>query len=1141
MPRKQLPTKTLEDVISQRQAQSPFRPISAVERNEWRQKSREQSRSRKSRKDNGADDEEILQELSRFQRSGSSFGLNLEDQISFDQTLSRSASIHQGIQKLQRTNSASPRITSQALVPINSSQVIDRPQSLHNSRRKVAAIRPVDDPLEVEFQQQQIKSIKKQCAELVRRLKSVEKMSSQLKDHQLQELGLPRRVQRSFVSVQHKLYTLGRTFLSGQDKIQDAAATHISRWIRGWLARRKYHRALSALHEWRNQETISLRAYVLNWITNQEGIAKKIDAVRKRHIRRLTRLILREWNAVTVGNTTSNLQLHKKEEQIQTLHWNNVLRRVLVSWRDVALGPHSRKKVVSSYKKRYDEAFHRVALLNIGDEPSQNDIRKEFRKISVALFRQMKTRKIFETWYKLVFNSEENQKVLFDTALTHYMNNLLKRSFNRWRVWSHDMRIMTNSPRFDMPNIRQRMMEPTVTKEFDYHPDRPSNTSDEKWMKRRNKIATIYREQWELQRKVFRIWRHQVLVRNEVERRVKKKQLALKSLVLGEWMIACREQRKVKLDVIRRWIASSLSRLELTFKAWYVWYARKKSERTSKRFLVEAFIRRRNQRLVTSCFKNWRKSTQLSVSESTWLQDDVPDISRRYEEQLHTNTLLKKNVESYRRLLENFESSLKTQEDQFKKKEVMLSDKDNELLSAKFALHNAQMEIQRLKVVMEKSLLKYVVPLKAMSEADAPQSRRGSVTKPEEIDSARIQPLSGPIQIDRPTSSEGGTSANLNPIQASSQGLGSFLSPSDAMQPRRTDSNMLSANTLSAPRRVIGKNALCIVPPAPDVDNDPSLWRSSTPMDDGPPLSDPLPKRTTTSAALLSKVVQGSLSQKSPLPPVDTSSKTIGENIGKILTKSLFDTGFDGSRSNSVANDMSFRESFGTGRGDTDRPKSRLLDRSSSVQSVKADDVVRKSQLYQMSSAKSSIANDLSELGNISKANSSQMQMSDGVVTPPSTRAAMKYANDLQHVPQSSASPRFNQMQLSTGTPPTSKVISPLPPSSMARDDEDDSDSDSVAETKPVESMDLLERAKFVQQALEFLQLDPKSPSPQTVSLLAFLRGGAINHDIKDIEKKIKQQHQTQALMRKLHRASQTVTWGDVLGFVDSNAPRKVD
>lgn len=62
--------------------------------------------------------------------------------------------------------------------------------------------------------------------------------------------------------------------------MRDIAATHISRCIRGWLARKKYHRALHALREWRNQETTHFRNHVIVWVANQEIIQKKVGICR---------------------------------------------------------------------------------------------------------------------------------------------------------------------------------------------------------------------------------------------------------------------------------------------------------------------------------------------------------------------------------------------------------------------------------------------------------------------------------------------------------------------------------------------------------------------------------------------------------------------------------------------------------------------------------------------------------------------------------------------------------------------------------------------------------------------------------------------------------------------------------------------
>eukprot|EP00002_Diphylleia_rotans_P017606 TRINITY_DN3415_c0_g2_i11.p1 TRINITY_DN3415_c0_g2~~TRINITY_DN3415_c0_g2_i11.p1 ORF type:complete len:1144 (-),score=180.23 TRINITY_DN3415_c0_g2_i11:180-3611(-) len=1128
---------TIEDVVSGRLQQSPFHPMKILGSPENRKKGSSSPISRKFQPHVTLDPEdvEIMQELARGNISEVSMVpiLNAE-QFPGEVGSSPATNKHQSAHNI-RSLSASPAMTARHNTNPNSPpKTVDANRALVNSRRRVSTLRSPLHPDEVEFQNEQMRTLKVQCAELVRRLKTVEKMSTQLKDKQIQELCLPRRINRSFHAVQNKLYNLGRTFLAGQDKMRDIAATHISRCIRGWLARKKYHRALHALREWRNQETTHFRNHVIVWVANQEIIQKKIENVRNNHFMRVAGIMLKEWHAISQGNITSVIQLHKKEEQLQIKHWHRVLRRMVSAWRDTALGPHSRKRVSQSYKDRFELAQHRLLNLQLNDEPSAKDIHREFRRLSIAMFRQEKLRRIFQAWFKHIFQSEESQKIQNDKALSHYWNGLALRMLRRWVTWTKHVRALMKTPK---GAIHQKYLDSLNVTDGDSGHDRTGGYDESKLMRRRNRLAEVYRQHWDLQRKVFRQWRRRVLIKREVETRVKAKALAIMAHAFVEFRRICQAQRKMKLQVVQQWVASSLSRLETSFKAWYVWYARRRAERSSKEFLVQAFIRRRRQRLVSLCFKNWRKAVALSINEASWLYEDVPELSKRYDEQLHSNTLLKKAVDNYRKLLEGFEETLRNQEQLHHKKEGMIGDKDNELLSAKLALHNAQMEVQRLNTLMQKSLLRYVVPLKNVAMTDPPTPTNtapsGQANQPQPS-SLSPYPSAGAIATEATENSSDAHHEGLVIYDYSKIPLPSMGSDTS------NDVGVASASAVAlmpppAPRRVLGKTAVCIVP-NDTVADDSSLWkgdRSKTDDDDqGPPLTDPKPKSSTNSLAILSKLMQSSPTGKKKLPPMESpkgpnpaATAVVGAIIEHTHTprSSRLDAQTPTEDLDGGAKDLTSREfplpppsPVQTGHISTS-----VMSRSVSLLSEKSD--VNKTfsnsatiTAPPLASSKASSHMDFSELLIQQKRSITPLLSASGPPTP--IQAALPKPPSSPYARSPSPMPKI----------PTAPTV--------AVNSEQTQDSSAY---KPVEAMELLDRAKFLQQALEYLQLDPNSPNPQSVSLLNFLRAGTVNSDIKEIEKKIKQQHQTQELMKRLHRTSQTVTWGDILGFVDDVSVKK--
>lgn len=140
----------------------------------------------------------------------------------------------------------------------------------------------------------------------------------------------------------------------------EKAATKINAVIRGFLARRRYKNAKQVLGIWKHNAAKMFIIATTNYIRRYDYIKKRSKELLEKHMRDTVYAQFREWKKVMEEARPMKLIKFQKAIDHFKNTFNNKQRIFICKWREVAIGPHSRKHVKAMNQVRYTEARKRL-------------------------------------------------------------------------------------------------------------------------------------------------------------------------------------------------------------------------------------------------------------------------------------------------------------------------------------------------------------------------------------------------------------------------------------------------------------------------------------------------------------------------------------------------------------------------------------------------------------------------------------------------------------------------------------------------------------------------------------------------------------------------------------------------------------
>ena len=214
----------------------------------------------------------------------------------------------------------------------------------------------IQTPQEVRFAHTQLRRLRHEYHHMSRRLESVEDAASQLLAQQQQVMEFPAAVAARFKTLDDRLYSLNRSFLTEAEQRVDTAATTIAAVARGWIIRRRYHDMRAALFAWRQGESAGMISALGGWMRERVTVHRRTDEIARRVVALNGKRMFLEWLAYTRAQEPARHALAERVQSFAIVRLIRSSRKMLLAWHGVASGPHSRKVVEAAYKQRWNNA-----------------------------------------------------------------------------------------------------------------------------------------------------------------------------------------------------------------------------------------------------------------------------------------------------------------------------------------------------------------------------------------------------------------------------------------------------------------------------------------------------------------------------------------------------------------------------------------------------------------------------------------------------------------------------------------------------------------------------------------------------------------------------------------------------------------
>eukprot|EP00698_Gefionella_okellyi_P004905 TRINITY_DN14531_c0_g1_i1.p1 TRINITY_DN14531_c0_g1~~TRINITY_DN14531_c0_g1_i1.p1 ORF type:complete len:1177 (-),score=207.06 TRINITY_DN14531_c0_g1_i1:99-3500(-) len=551
------------------------------------------------------------------------------------------------------------------------------------SRQSRASVPDTMSAFDRSHTEARLRSVNQKAANLQLRLEKVQLMSMELVEKHRNILYMPNRVKQQVSSIKARLDGLGGMFYSRQETRENNACKKIQSIMRMFLCKRRYGQAIAARKSWRLRETRHLVVGLQVWFADHSQKVKQLEAIATRQIKRTARLCLHEWFLYSAQFAERNRRIRDRVTAMSKAQLRKKTVRVLREWREVASGEHSRRAVAAGFRKRFLTAQMKLKQkaedLGWTEDVSFDGIRNQMREEAIEHMAKVRIvnlkRSTFYAFAEYIFGKLREHKQAMDRAFKHYARGWSRKIFRGWRFVAKFERLRGGAH----------------------------------WVTRKNKRQEIYQQRVYLMRDQFAKWRKWAHKYARIRKFARDLSDRLKRDVIHNWLTQAKKQRLIKLTVIEKWITHTSLRLQIYFRAWFLWMQDMKLRRKARDILIQVFVKNKRRRTMGRSFDEWRSYIrQLKKGAAKTYQQ----LAREAEKLRENNLLLKENAASFEAVLSETDKARLAEEQRMRKQSHSLAEKEEEVVDLRFSLHAVKTEVLRLNQLIEKTRLKQYVVLK---------------------------------------------------------------------------------------------------------------------------------------------------------------------------------------------------------------------------------------------------------------------------------------------------------------------------------------------------------------------------------------------------------------------------------------------
>lgn len=144
-------------------------------------------------------------------------------------------------------------------------------------------------------------------------------------------LSLQQKLAASFGEISERVDELDVAFLTQNQKRRRDAANQLIKTCRGYLARKRYHRARGALLSWRSRELMQVQHVMVAWLRRREDLEARTHALLEYRAGAMLQRILGAWRAHAVAGLPARRALDGELRALR--HWRLQLQaRCFSGW-----------------------------------------------------------------------------------------------------------------------------------------------------------------------------------------------------------------------------------------------------------------------------------------------------------------------------------------------------------------------------------------------------------------------------------------------------------------------------------------------------------------------------------------------------------------------------------------------------------------------------------------------------------------------------------------------------------------------------------------------------------------------------------------------------------------------------------------
>lgn len=493
--------------------------------------------------------------------------------------------------------------------------------------------------------------------------------------------SLPVVISRQFNDLQQQLFSLKKCFVSPEEIMLDNTAITIQRFCKTEFQRRIYKAALESIESYKKRELTAAHRTLNSWMAQMEYTDSRAQQMYFRSVAKTSKISLKFWLKWAEKETIITNRDENKANDLNAKISRQRHHKLLLTWRDVSLGDHSRKAL----------AKWRTSMIPIMERELENShipIPEEYLDLVISYVSQ-RTHRSFLFNYFLAWHTHYHSKSLKETvsnrnAMVLFKKHLTTRYLHVWAKHTAETKGFLKTP--------------------------------EKWAK----YIALMRSQHTADVSTISIivsrWHNFAKTHGLLHKMLAKNKFKFTQKTFEAWEATVIKHRQLKMRALEMWKKSIQDPKVSVFRAWLLYTIKKRTRNTMKDSLLITHDQWRSRLLLDRAFGRWQKKTFANIE----YRDNVALERRKWDLQTtkHQSTVLSNQYSIEREKIASLEKELGAITEDFVNTEDEISRLEEVGTTWRIALHTMKMEILRLGLIVERCSKTVVTKRRRLSDEE---------------------------------------------------------------------------------------------------------------------------------------------------------------------------------------------------------------------------------------------------------------------------------------------------------------------------------------------------------------------------------------------------------------------------------------